>query len=656
MGTKVGEKEEFLFNKRVCIKALVLMSVTIIAFWLDLDHIKTVDFSTIKNIFSFKPFSVWYLIFIPVLFLFYAYVEKRCRHEVTMKPFTVAVALLFATFLLVGESFEKSESLDPILYGLKNGQTIKSGICFAGYFILMYNVTLFLFAKSGDIFLKIRDCKLPLIGKYGVWVQKKPFLTVLITLSVVYIPYIVASYPGIFLSDEIDQIYQGHKELEIIAPYYFDGNLINEDVYYNNHHPIVHTLLLNFFIDTGLNIFHSGNAGVFSYTLTQTAAVLLAVAFFCRYIVKRLKVSSWVVFLFVLYYALLPRIQNYMMVTTKDVYYSLFLSFFIIFLFTICTKKNTRLEYIGLALTGLGIILFRNEGKYILLLAFVLLLIFAFKKQKLVAVIGIGAVIAFNMLLTNVILPGAGVTPGSIRETYSIPFQQTARYIKEEGESVTQEEKDAISKVLPYNLIAENYDPNRSDDIKVMYKEEATDEDREEYFKVWKEMFFKKPKIYLEAMINNYYQYLYPGSVKMSMRSYEYSELCFEEINLKAEPLGFEVYYPDFLDDYRNGFEYIREYIANIPILSLSITAATYSWWVLMLFFYAIYKKSGLSIALMGVSIGVFLICFMGPCNGFFCRYSYPLMMIMPIITVFVMKIKKKHRKTNKRDLRKRNS
>ena len=650
MEKKIGEKKEFIFNKRVCIKALILMSVTIFAFWIDLDHIKTADFSTIKNIFSFRPFSVWYLIFIPVLFLFYSYVEKECRREVTKKPFAVAVALLFAVFLLVGESFECTESLNPIIHGLRNGQTIKSGICFAGYFILMYNVTLFLFAKSSDIFSGIKKCRLPLIGKYGEWIQRKPFLTVFITLIIAYIPYMVASYPGIFLSDETAQIYQGHKEFRIIDPWYFEGHLFNEEVYYNNNHPIVHTLFINLFIDAGIKIFHSGNAGVFAYTLTQTLAALATIGFFCRYIVKKLKVSSWMVFLLILYYALSPRIQNYMMVTTKDIYYSLFLSFFVIFLYSIITERNTKFEYLGITLSGSGIFFFRNEGRYILLLAFVLLLVFAFKKQKLFAVIGIGAVISFSFLFTNVILPGAGVTPGSIRETYSVPFQQTARYIRDEGKNVTQEEKNAISRVLPYDEIAGLYDPNRSDYVKATYYEDATDEDRKEYFKAWGKMFFKKPRIYIEATINNYYQYLYPGKVKMNMRPYGYSETQFDKINVQLGEIGIQIYYPDNLDTYRNNFEFIREYIANIPIISLLITAATYSWWLLYLFFYAIYKKSGLSIALMGSCIGVFLICFMGPCNGFYCRYSYPLMMVLPIVTILVMTLiekKKRQRKNN---------
>ena len=631
--------KELFSDKGIIIKAVILMLVTITAFWLDLNIKSSEPFSVIHNIFSFKPVSVWYFIFAFVLFVFYTYVGKVCRAQLRKKIFVVAVAILFALFLLVGESFECCESLDPLIHGIRNGQTIKAGICFAGFFILMYNVTAFIFVKSGDIFSGIKECRLPLLGKYGKWLHEKPFLTVFITLCILYIPYAVASYPGIFLEDEISQIYQGHKELGIIDPWYLEGNLVDENVYYNNHHPILHTLLLNLFIDAGIKIFHSGNAGVFAYTLTQMTVVIISVSLICSYLVKRLNASSWIIFLLVLYYAFSPRIQNYMMVTTKDVYYSLCLTFFIVFLYSICTKKGSGISYFGLTMSGLGIFLFRNEGRYILLLAFILLLIFAFKRQKWVAIAGIVSVIAFTYIFTNIILTGAGVTPGSKREAYSVPFQQTARYIRDEGENVTEEEKKAISRILPYDRISQNYDPDRSDGVKSMYYEDAGDDDRAAYFKAWKDMFFKKPKIYVEATINNYYQYIYPGSVKMAKRSYEFSELCFENLNKKAEPIGLNVSYPEALDDYRNGFEYIREYIANIPIISLIITTATYSWWVLMLFFYAIYKKSGLSIALMGVAIGVLLICFMGPCNGFFCRYSYPLMIILPILTIFVMNI-----------------
>ena len=69
------------------------------------------------------------------------------------------------------------------------------------------------------------------------------------------------------------------------------------------------------------------------------------------------------------------------------------------------------------------------------------------------------------------------------QEALSVCFQQTARYIKYHGDEVTESEKEAIDKVLKYEVIGELYDPNLSDSVKKTFKTESTSEDLKNYFK-----------------------------------------------------------------------------------------------------------------------------------------------------------------------------
>lgn len=62
------------------------------------------------------------------------------------------------------------------------------------------------------------------------------------------------------------------------------------------------------------------------------------------------------------------------------------------------------------------------------------------------------------------------IEPGGIQEALSLPFQQTARYVKEHEEEVTQEEKEAIKGVLAYNKLGKYYNPKISDPVKATYK------------------------------------------------------------------------------------------------------------------------------------------------------------------------------------------
>ena len=82
------------------------------------------------------------------------------------------------------------------------------------------------------------------------------------------------------------------------------------------------------------------------------------------------------------------------------------------------------------------------------------------------------------------------------QEALSVCFQQTARYVKYHGDEVTQEEEEAIKKVLNYKDIGNLYDPNPSEDLK-------------NYFKVWLSMGLKHPGEYIQSFIANTYQYYY---------------------------------------------------------------------------------------------------------------------------------------------------
>ena len=77
------------------------------------------------------------------------------------------------------------------------------------------------------------------------------------------------------------------------------------------------------------------------------------------------------------------------------------------------------------------------------------------------------------------------IEPGGIQEALSLPFQQTARYVKEHEEEVTQEEKKAIKGVIAYNKLGKYYNPKISDPVKATYKKKATTKDLTAYLKVW---------------------------------------------------------------------------------------------------------------------------------------------------------------------------
>ena len=69
-------------------------------------------------------------------------------------------------------------------------------------------------------------------------------------------------------------------------------------------------------------------------------------------------------------------------------------------------------------------------------------------------------------VFNSILLPVWGITPGSKGEMLSIPFQQTARYVKEYPEDIMEQERLAIDNLLQYDKLAEAYNPSLSDPVK----------------------------------------------------------------------------------------------------------------------------------------------------------------------------------------------
>ena len=116
----------------------------------------------------------------------------------------------------------------------------------------------------------------------------------------------------------------------------------------------------------------------------------------------------------------------------------------------------------------------------------------------------------YNIAYNHVFLPMMNIKPGSEREMFSVPFQQTARYVKEHSEEITTEEAEAIRGILDFDHLAELYNPEISDAVKWTYKDKADNSAKLAYIKTWIKQFIKHPLTYFEATFNNTYRYFDP--------------------------------------------------------------------------------------------------------------------------------------------------
>lgn len=450
--------------------------------------------------------------------------------------------------------------------------------------------------------------------------NEHPFIFSCIVLFVVYGIYLLVFYPGVINYDNANQI----KEVMGMHTRYLDSIVvINENITLTNFNPIIHTLLLGYLFKFGYAI-GNVNFGMFLYTLIQVIVVVLSLAYSIYFLHKE-KVRNKYLLVMLGAYIFIPFFPFYAITAVKDTLFSMAVLIYTIKLYQFIKYENTVKSNILFMIIIMLVILLRNNGIYLVLLSFPFVF-FVKKNLRRSVVIMTILVLLFNTgygkLLTALEIPNT-----SIREMLSIPFQQTARYVKYYSDEVTYEEKVAIDKILTYDTLGKRYQPELSDKVKNEYNRYATDEELKEYFVVWGKMLVKRPMTYINATVNNIYGYFYPDTYKW----YLYTTL-----NRKLPEAGFDYHFNSLdktrlvMSGYGNGFK-------EVPVLKLLVNCGIYTWvYVFMLFVLLLTKKKDLIVLLLP-AFALLLTTIAGPANTYF-RYVVPYAITLPVILGLVLK------------------
>lgn len=525
------------------------------------------------------------------------------------------LSVLLSVFIIIGTSFIINGNFNFI-----KDYLFLNIICFVLLYLFFYKLCNILFNYLNKYKIKEKKYK----NKFIKLFDEKPFLISLIFILVCYLPYIVSFYPTILSKDPSFQIKQ-YFGIDNKYSYYED--LIDENVIITNHHPVIHTLLLGKSLEIGHNI-GNDNLGLFIYSIIQISILTCTLSYTIKYM-KKIGINIKYRIISLLIYSLVPVFPLYAMSAVKDVIFGSLIILYIILFNEFMVNKIIPIKQIILSILLLILIcLFRNNGIYTIILSFPLLFFINktnFKKLILIFIIILG----FNYSYNNVILPYFKITPGSIREVLSIPFQQTARYVKYNEEDITKEEKEIIDKILKYDTLSERYNPELSDKVKNEFNKSATREDLKEYFQAWFKMFFKHPITYIEATIENTYGYFYPIKTNWYIY-YKYTNIINED--------GFNYHYDD-LNISRSILSTFGLIFPYIPLLGLIVNISFNIWIILFILCYLIYKKKYKEMCYLSIPLSLILVCFASPANAYF-RYALPFIFGMPLIISLFIKNK----------------
>lgn len=558
-----------------------------------------------------------------IAFLLFKEYNNFYFKNVKQNGWFIFLSILFSIFITIGYSYNKINSWD---------------LCFSNYIFLIITIVkiigyTFLFnliLNKFDNFISNNKKDIKLSSKLKTVFEEKPMIMSITIILICWLPYIIAFFPAILSPDpsfQIKQFFGIETKYLDYTTQYENGSTIT------NHHPVVHTVLLGGCVKIGHILFNSTNAGLFLYSIIQISILVSVLAFTIKYM-KVIKTPYYIRLLTLILYSLVPVFPLYAMSAVKDVIFTALVILYMISIYHLVSnnkKKLSKFTNFKLAILMLLIMLMRNNGIYLILMSFPFLLFVNKNRVKLILVL-ITPVILFNCY-SNYLLPYLKISEGSVREMLSIPFQQTARYVKENYNNLDKDEIKSIDKVLNIETLSSRYKPEIADPVKNEYNKYTSDEELKEYFAVWLKGLIKRPDIYIEATLNNTYGYLMPNTGNWYVYTKFDKRLNQEEI--------FNYSYND-LKVVRNVLAGYAESFPYIPFIGLIVNMGFIIWVYMYMFISMIKRKKYKYLIYLTPVISLFLVCLASPVNTYF-RYAMPYVFAIPIMyAIFKNIIKEK--------------
>lgn len=419
--------------------------------------------------------------------------------------------------------------------------------------------------------------------------------------------------------------------------------------YYVDHHPIAHTFLLKCFMNLGNNVFGSVTSGIGVFAFLQL--LFLAAAFACGVSLLFKNGVGRVWLTLVQLWCMFYPFHWYMGVSlTKDTIFTGFFVLSLLLLYELLGESESGPRRPGkeicFAIAVVGMILFRNNGKYAFLVLLVLLILaFLFGKGRRrswgrILLWSVGAFLVGNLLLSAVFRI-SGAEQGDRREMLSMPIQQLARtMLYHGGAGVLPEDDntmDEADKALINDFILnegyKNYDPHISDPVKSNTNTYVVRYRPKEFLATYLRLFGRYPGDYLNAALTVNAGYLYPEdeshayiNVADDRVGRGYIQTYWEETTMNERGIykasKWEWLYGK-LEQWADENAYLK-----LPAVKYLFVPGVWLWFYLLLLARLVMRKryrQCMPLALIG---GYFVTLLLGPTVQL--RYIYPLMAAFP--------------------------
>lgn len=549
-----------------------------------------------------KENTFFTLLLIAALYIFYRKAEEN-RLSKKEKIILFGFSLIFSLLSLFAYSLCFS-----FTFSIIENNILLSVISTAGQTALIYTLCSYLFRFFDYLGTRQNDFS----GHWCEFYQKHTFFASFCFILGIYLTLALIYYPGRISPDMTLQL---EETLDIAKK--------------SQHHPFLSTFLMGICFKTGLFL-KDGRLGAFLYILLQSL-VCAAVFAACQKQIKRWELPVLFQTGTLIFFAAVP-FGIFIIWGLKDVLYSAFFTLFLLQTISFVTENDRDHFFKNLIFyisTGLMVCLLRNNGIYIILPT--LFFLFFRTSHKKTAGISFLTVLTVYTALTQYAFPALGFPPGSKREIFSIPFQQTAFYVKRHGTEITPEEYLTIDRVLSFHELGKNYYRYSSDPVKKTYKLYNAEKENDflaDYLFIWAKMFFKHPATYFQAFLNQSSQYytFIPNLISLPSQGIVRTEW----LNTSGT---------NALKEIADWFYY--SFLWYIPVFKLLYSCAFYTNFSILLWIYLLCRKKEKSaLPFIPVLISI-LVSIASPVNGLL-RYAMPIIAAAPLIFAFTV-FEKKH-------------
>lgn len=443
--------------------------------------------------------------------------------------------------------------------------------------------------------------------------NRKTFLFTFIVITLLWILPFLAVYPGYFCYDADTQLIQ-----------YQYGK-------WSAWQPVVHTLLMGgLVVNLGNDILGSYSIGLTLYCIMQALLIISTFSYLVVFLAKR-KVPTVVLEIGILLFAVNPIIQILSFSTIKVTFFTCFFAFLLMFLIEMIEdperyflKKRNLIKFIVVAIF---MSLFRKQGIYIIIVLFLILGVYLHKYWKKLLVIFatvIVPVFAFFGPISNCL----HITKSPASEMLSIPVQQIAAVIKNNKDSITEEEWTTIKNYFEEESLDHYYIPQISDPVKELFRNEELEKDKMSFIKLWIQLGLKNKQVYINAFIDMNIGYFYPSVEAVSDWAIisPYKNKLDIELNSLCEP------YYEYLQYATN------EFFEGKPFVSFFVCEAM-PLWVILLILAILWKEKKYPFMIPILALLLYFgTCILAPVCCI--RYIYPLLALLPMVVAlpFVQK------------------